>query len=96
MAQVFRCDICGKTEESASRPPKWGTFHRPLTYAVPAQQAEAERQRLNKDLCEDCSFSLGQLLDELRRRLQKKFEETLARDRQDVVKALLASGKEEP
>lgn len=96
MAQVFRCDVCGATAEAPTKPLDWGHVFKPLRHAVPAQLAAEARAHQTKDLCEGCSEALDKVLDELRRRLRRKFEDTLARDRADVVTALLTSGKERP
>lgn len=96
MAQVFRCDVCGGTAEANSRPGDWGYVFKPLTHAVPTAQAAEAKARQTKDLCDGCSLALDKVLDELRRRLQKKIQDTLTKDRHDVVVALLASGREVP
>lgn len=96
MAQVIRCDLCGKTEDTANAPKGWGYVFRPLSHAVPAAEYAAHQARQKKDLCEGCSDALDKILNELRSRLQRMAEVEVSRHRHEVVTGLLEKGHREP
>lgn len=50
MAQVIRCDLCGKTEDTANAPKGWGYVFRPLSHAVPAAEYAAHQAKKSRDI----------------------------------------------